>query len=88
MERDMRLIYKIVDYIGNQRHQQDATTFEVVLPIPEFTEKQVDYHLGLCIDAGLVRGDINLRGKYFWNRLTWKGYNFLEASPTSRKESI
>ena len=57
-------------------------------PVPElenYTEKQLVYHMALCIEAGLVDGVIRKGQVGHPNgtvaiRLTWKGHEFLDAA--------
>ena len=76
MKRDMELIrLQLLRVEGEQ-------------PAPElsaYTEEQKVYHMALCIEAGLVDGEVVKDGNGYPARtvairLTWKGHEFLDAA--------
>ena len=81
MKRDMNLI----------RLQLLRVEGEQLIPeLEQFTEEQRIYHMALCIEAGLVHGEIRTDPKGFPNgtvaiRLTWAGHEFLDAA---RNETV
>ena len=61
-------------------------------PVPElneFTEDQKVYHMALCIEAGLVDGEV-IKNSEGWPataiaiRLTWSGHEFLDAAKNEK----
>ena len=77
MKRDMALLLKILRHI---RDSATATTFADVPDFePEYTARQVIYHLELCEEAGLVkRNALGIYGVENALRLTWQGHEKLE----------
>jgi hypothetical protein len=76
MKRDVELIKAILLNLEDRE----------VNPIPEqYPEEAVLYHIGLCIEAQLIHGqivedsDMEIRGAAMW-RLTWEGHEFLDAA--------
>jgi hypothetical protein len=76
MKRDMELIR--VSLLEVEREE----------PAPDlsgYTQDQKVYHMALCIEAGLVDGEIVKDGNGYPAataavRLTWKGHEFLDAA--------
>ena len=81
MKRDMKLICKLLRFIrdnatGERKNPINAPDFE-----PKYSAAQVNYHLGLCAQAGFVElaGDLVNEGKpYRIVGLTWEGHNKIE----------
>jgi Hypothetical protein (DUF2513) len=79
MKRDMDLVRQILREIEDAPYTGDAVGFS----IPNCTDEQLQYHLQLLHEAGLIDGmdASTLDGLAFLpTRLTWQGHEFLEAS--------
>lgn len=79
MERDWKLIYKILTYIRDNADGRGS------LPPPSFacySGVQVDYHIRLCAEAKLIRYKLTHSGvdgeAYTLLDLTWEGHNVLD----------
>jgi len=63
--------------------------FPVELKIEGYTSKEVNYHLLILADAGLLSVDHARggRGDYLWKsiRLTWEGHEFLDAARDNKR---
>ena len=55
------------------------------LSVPGYPEEEVQYHLALLGETGLVKVKDLGFNEYFVTRLTWEGHEFLDAI---RKDSI
>jgi hypothetical protein len=79
MKRDMHLIRNIVLHIENQSLEERGSRIE----IEGYSNEIISFHIMLLDEAGLVKGD-DMSGmtdiEWFADRLTWAGYEFLEAS--------
>lgn len=81
----MRLIHKLLEYV-ERRHDDDP------VPLPEidgYSEEQVHYHVGLCVEAGyLVAGPVTdtSEGRRFatLERLTWAGHEELDKKRNTK----
>ena len=80
MRRDMKLICKLLRFIrcnatGERKNPIDAPDFE-----PKYTAAEVNYHLGLCAQAGFVElAELVTEGApYQIVGLTWAGHNKIE----------
>jgi hypothetical protein len=76
MKRDMELIRLSLLEVEGEEPAPDLSGY---------TEDQKVYHMALCIEAGLVDGEIVKDGNGFPAataavRLTWKGHEFLDAA--------
>ena len=79
MKRDMDLVRilliemeKTPSYLSNPN-----------LDIPGYSQEEVHFHLMLLEEAGLIKArDMSAGNDIYWipERLTWQGYEFLEAS--------
>lgn len=85
MKRDMELIRKILFAAEKLSVEESGGT---TLEIEGYDQQIVSYHVMLLEEAGLIKG-IDMSGvsniSWFVDRLTWDGYEFLEAS---RNEQI
>lgn len=85
MKRDMELIRKILFETEKLSVEESGGT---TLEIEGYDQQIVSYHIMLLDEAGLIKG-IDFSGgsniSWFVDRLTWDGYEFLEAS---RNEQI
>ena len=76
MKRDMELIRLSLLEVERKEPAPDLSGY---------TEDQKVYHMALCIEAGLVDGEIVKDGDGYPAataavRLTWKGHEFLDAA--------
>jgi hypothetical protein len=79
MKRDMELVRLILIEIEKQPKYQPI----IDLAINGYTPEEINYHIMLMREAELiVATDISANDKLDWiiDRLTWQGYEFLEAS--------
>lgn len=84
MKREMDLIRALLLKIeswdippGAMMSRLRATDPEV--QIEGYTDNQVDYHLELLIDAGLVEGSCNMERLFQISKLTPAGHDFVES---------
>jgi len=86
MKRDLQLIRKLLLFIEDKSNGSEPIRGNI--PIEDYTEQQIHYHLGLLTSAGLIkaiganRGDMVI---YLPITLTWDGHEFLDAA---RNETI
>ena len=83
MKRDMELIRKILFKLEDQSMEESSTKIE----IDGVDDQVVSYHIMLLDEAGLVKGiDISSASDVYWfaDRLTWDGYEFLEAAKNDK----
>ena len=79
MERDFTLIMRILAYVAET---QTTLTQQLRIPqIPSYTPDEVQYHVGLCQQAGYL--DANFVGASVSefthiSRLTWAGHEKLD----------
>jgi len=76
MKRDMELIRLSLLEVEGEEPKPDLSAY---------SEEQKVYHMALCIEAGLVDGDIVKDGSGYpvgtvAIRLTWKGHELLDAA--------
>ena len=79
MKRDMELIRKILFELEGQSLEERS----VKVSIDGYDDQDVSYHIMLLDEASLVKGlDLSSHSDICWfaDRLTWDGYEFLEAS--------
>ena len=79
MKRDMDLIREIL--LKVESFQRFPFTGRI--SIPGRSEEEINYHIFLLSDAGLIRTDNGFVGRispYSVTSLTWKGCEFLEAA--------
>jgi hypothetical protein len=76
MKRDMELIRLSLLEVEGEEPRPNLSAY---------TEEQKVYHMALCIEAGLVDGEVVKDGSGFpvgtvAIRLTWKGHEFVDAA--------
>lgn len=50
------------------------------LQTEEYTKDQIEYHLSLIVEAGLViTNGVTLNKSYLFQRLSWSGHDFLDS---------
>ena len=78
MQRDIDLIRQIL----LELEAQSAYTNWMDIDIEAYSPEQMDYHLELLIEAGLLNVRTSERGHSRWLpvRLTWEGHEFLDAA--------
>lgn len=79
MKRDIDLIRKILLELESQSIEERSSDIH----IDGYDDQVISYHIMLLDEAGLVRGiDASSPSDIYWfaDRLTWDGYEFLEAS--------
>jgi hypothetical protein len=79
MKRDMELARLILMRIEAQENYRDNISCE----FEGFTEEQVQYHIMLLNEAGLVVAiDASSLQDIYWipQRLTWQGHEFIESA--------
>lgn len=76
MKRDMDLILRILRYVrdagscdGFARHPDFA---------PDHTRLETEYHVDLCIEAGLLKSVVGTRHGTTALKLTWAGHDKVE----------
>lgn len=86
MKRDMDLIRELLlklEGLDNKPGSIYSLTAYEDLPIEGRTPDQIDYHMGLLYEAGLLdSGDsINrmMSGGWLFSRLSWSGHEFLDS---------
>ena len=88
MKRDMDLVRKIL-FAVEEREMGEIGKID----IPDYSQELIGRHVELMLERGLIDGKVipNSDGPhhriaaYIVNRLTWNGYDFLDAS---RNETI
>jgi hypothetical protein len=81
MKRDMDLVRDLLFHIeadpllDGRRWMSPATAEEV--GVSDHSKEEVDYHLCLLIDAGLLNGKTS-QGMPVFCKLTWEGHEFLD----------
>ena len=80
MKRDMDLVRKILMEIESLPLEKLGGT---LLEVDGYDQDTISYHIMLLDEAGLLKG-IDASGlndtEWFVDRLTWDGYEFLEAA--------
>jgi hypothetical protein len=87
MQRDIDLIRNILINL----EQQGAYTSWMQVDVEEYSPEQMDYHLELMIDAGLISVRASQGGfsRQLPLRLTWEGHEFLDlARDAARWEKV
>ena len=81
MKRDMDLIRSILltveddpSMIGTRYRAYSHSDF------PGFSEAEIDYHVDLLFEAGLVAGMPDANPHPLINRLTWQGHEFIGST--------
>ena len=78
MRRDLELCRKIL--LEVEKHTEPLTAIYPVI-IEGYTRKQIDFHVYLLGQAGLLEVVDGWSGfEYFPTSITWEGYEFLEAA--------
>lgn len=83
MQRDMDLVRQILLEVEQKIGALDAKEIEIEGAEPN----TVNYHVGLLVDAGLLRAEnVTSMGRleYLVQGLTWEGHEFLDASRNSQ----
>jgi hypothetical protein len=85
LKRDMDLVRQILLAVEGRPLEED----EVDITIDGYTTNQINYHLVILMDAGLIKAKYaqNLRDDYMWLdiRLTWEGHEFLDAARDNKR---
>lgn len=81
MKRDMDLVRQILLTIEERPPESDSCE----VTIPGSSKDELQLHLRLMEDAGLVQGVSNSSSSASCTRMTWQGYEFLE---TTRKDTL
>lgn len=79
MKRDMDLVREILMRVESFPNYPVGQR----IAISEHSEEEINYHIFLLHDAGLIQGNTNFKGQIdprFVHSLTWKGCEFLEAA--------
>jgi hypothetical protein len=80
MKRDMDLVRQILLEV----EKLSFTNNVVEISLEGYTSEEINYHLIILADAGLLAVDYVRAGKkdYIWKsiRLTWDGHEFLDAA--------
>jgi hypothetical protein len=79
MKRDMELVRKILLYLESK----DKDHFMGIIKIEGYEKKEIDYHLQLMLDAGLLKGELLRGGNKVLSHgvaMHWNGHEFLDAS--------
>jgi hypothetical protein len=82
MKRDMDLLRDIliqVELSPNFWEPDSVIEKEVEIEIPEYSKKEINYHLKLLVDSGFLytQGNGSLRYRHIVG-LTWNGHEFLD----------
>jgi len=81
MNRDMDLVRTLLTKIGDDPKFNGRTSYLVdstELATERFTYDDVDHHLGLLIEAGLLNGDRMASPGFAMKGLSWEGHEFLD----------
>ncbi|MCH8876710.1 MAG: DUF2513 domain-containing protein [Chloroflexi bacterium] len=79
MKRDMDLVRKILLRLEGVPFEERSSEIDM----QGYDQQTVSFHIMLLDEAGLVKGiDASGVAEIYWfaDRLTWEGYEFLEAS--------
>ena len=79
MKRYQELIRKLLEW----SEQQTTRTPQSPPEISGYTPDQVQYHVGLCGEAGYLRVQEMAEGQYVIRCLTWEGHEALAKMHTS-----
>ena len=85
MKRDMNLVRKILLEV---EANTDGSTPLMTVSVENYSQDQIQYHLAILIDAGLIEAIDTSSASgigYYPTRLTWEGHEFLDAA---RSETI
>ncbi len=83
MNRNMDLVRDLLLAIENDP-KLDGKTVNVLnqpsdIGITDFTLEEIEYHLVMLIDQGLVDGKITPQMPIIFSKLTWQGHDFIDA---------
>ncbi|MCJ2043501.1 DUF2513 domain-containing protein [Methylobacterium sp. J-078] len=87
MKRDMGLIrellLKLEDLEKTSHEFATINSSEPELQVDGFQSDQIDYHVSLLYEAGLITSgtdtDLMMDGTWIFRRLTWAGHDFLDT---------
>lgn len=89
MKRDMDLIRSLALRLEESNEWLYVAFLSQELRLPEYSNREIDEHLLIMSEAGLVSGEREqmMNGDGYWQslRLTWHGHEFLAAA---RDEAI
>lgn len=86
MERDPVLLANILHEIAKAKY--DFSNSPLSLKIQGEEQDDVDYHLLLLAEAGLIVAETDEAGRPRPLRLTWKGHDYMEKSVASAADGI
>ena len=83
MIRDMDLVRLLLLWMSDNPQQDGRNWVSPSNPeemgMPNYSMKEIDYHIGLLINGGFVDGRENLAtGACAVSRLTWKGHELMD----------
>jgi DNA-binding transcriptional ArsR family regulator len=83
MKRDMDLIREILYEI----EKSQKFTSWIDIEIEEYSQEEIEYHVALLNDAGLILAIPPKSRGFGWKpkRLTWEGHEFLEAARDDKR---
>jgi DNA-binding HxlR family transcriptional regulator len=83
MKRDLELMRQILLDL----EARGSYTNWLDVDIEDYSPEQMDYHLELLVEAGLIRRRASERQLPRWLpvRLTWEGHEFLDAARDQRR---
>ena len=87
MKRDMGLIrgllLKLEDLEKKSHEVVTISSSEAELEVEGYEPGQIDYHMSLLYEAGLITSgidtDMMMDGTWVFRRLTWAGHDFLDT---------
>ena len=86
MNRDLDLVRDILSEVERQPRFAQSSGLKKALGNAEYSGDQVDYHLKLLVQAGLIEASTEVTGvndayrQWLRIELTWEGHDFHEAS--------
>ena len=75
VKMDMDLIRKLAEVVEMTEEAQDG-----IPDVKGYSEREVDYHMVLMIEKGLVLGTKDELGALGYERLSWEGHEFLNMA--------
>ena len=88
MKRDMDLTRSLTLRLEEQDDWMLASSLSSSFNLPNHTDRQVDEHLLMMLEAGLIEGKRQgvAEGSAAWGglRLTWNGHEFIAAARDDR----
>jgi hypothetical protein len=87
MKREMGLIRELLlklEPMGSSHQVLTFTADDEELAVKGYKEEEIEYHLALIWEEGLVESGSNSSGRmasgeFMFRRLTWKGHEFVDA---------